>query len=367
MAVALKESQESLKFSLRFSQHVGEDFPPLLEDRIILSTTALSQGARSKILSSDSTYKIVETTEKRQELPNEISSEVEVLLLSSSKWFDGAADDIRSMKKLRLIQTMTAGVDSVPFELIPEQVQVCGNVGAYAEEVAEHAVSLILSLAKNLVLRYGELRQGIFDQRPTNVFLKGKELGVVGAGRIGQEIARIGKSFGMTTFGINSTGRLVDFFDRIGNMDALNDLLSHSDVVVLALPLTVKTLNLINESNIVLTKEDCIFINVGRGPVVNEKALFDHLSSHQSFKAGVDVWWRYPTSKGSRFAQDFPFFDLPNFLGSPHNADAIPESHEHAIRNAVDNIMRYTKREPLTGLAKREDYLGLKSKLAAIG
>ena len=130
------------------------------------------------------------------------------------------------------------------------------------------------------------------------------------------------------------------------------------------MPLTVGTMNLINESNLRLTKANCILVNVGRGKIINEKALYDHLRANPSFKAGIDVWWKYP-APGAPFAQNYPFLDLPNFLGSPHNADAVPESHELAVKNAVRNIERYLKREPLKGLAKREDYIGLKSMILA--
>ena len=175
-------------------------------------------------------------------------------------------------------------------------------------------------------------------------------------------IARLAKAFGMLTLGINSSGRNVEFFDRTESIGGLNQLLSQSDMIVIAMPLTVNTQDLINESNIGLTKANCILINVGRGPIVNEKALYDHLRSNPSFKAGFDVWWRYP-APGKPFVQDFPFLELPNFLGSPHNADGVPESHDLAIANAVRNVERYLKREPLKGLAKKEEYKGLKSPL----
>ena len=127
---------------------------------------------------------------------------------------------------------------------------------------------------------------------------------------------------------------------------------------MLAIPLTIKTENLISDSNLKLMKKNCILINVGRGRVVNQKALYEHLLANPTFKTGIDVWWKYP-EPGKPFAQDYPFFDLPNFIGSPHVADAVPESHEIALETAVQNIERYLKGEELRGIAKREDYLGL--------
>jgi len=263
------------------------------------------------------------------------------------------------MTNLRFVQTLSAGIDAINFEVIPREVLVCGNVGAFSEQIAEHVFGMILCLARNIVLREEQLRRSVFDQSQ-GIFLKGKTIGIIGTGGIGQAVARLAKAFGMVTTGINSSGRNVEFFDRTDNIGGLNELLSQSDIVVIAMPLTVSTMNLINASNLRLTKSNCILINVGRGRIVNEKALYDHLRANPSFKAGIDVWWKYP-APGSPFAQDFPFLDLPNFLGSPHNADAVPESDELAIENAVRNIERYLKREPLKGLAKREDYVGLRS------
>jgi phosphoglycerate dehydrogenase-like enzyme len=326
-----------------------------LTKKIIFSTTALSDHFRSKLLSiSHSAYDIIDA----KELSPTVAPNVEILLLSDNKWVNDS--NAKQMTGLRFIQTLSTGVDSLDFGVIPQDVLVCGNVGAYAEPVSEHVFAMILCLAKNLKIRHDELRRSTFDKTPNGIFLKGKTIGIIGAGAIGQEVARLGKAFRMVTFGINTSGRKVKFFDKIGNLGSLNQLLSKSDVIVVSLPLTVKTLNLINESNLKFVKESCLFINVARGPIVNEKALYDHLREHPSFKAAFDVWWKYP-APGEKFAQNFPFFDLPNFLGSPHNADAVPESDDLALESAIANIERYLRRKQVKGLVDREDYLGLKS------
>jgi phosphoglycerate dehydrogenase-like enzyme len=322
--------------------------------RIIFTTTPLSSILRSRLQqSSSNAYEILEG----DPISDDVASNVEVLLVSDTKWLNNVK--FERMTNLHLVQTLSAGVDAIDFKVIPREVLVCGNVGAFSEQIAEHVFGMILCLARNIVLREEELRRSVFDQSQ-GIFLKGKTVGIIGTGGIGQAVARLAKAFGMSATGINSSGRNVDFFDRTNKIDGLNELLSQSDIVVIAMPLTVSTMNLINASNLRLTKSNCILINVGRGRIVNEKALYDHLRATPSFKAGIDVWWKYP-APGAPFAQDFPFLDLPNFLGSPHNADAVPESDELAVENAVRNIERYLKREPLKGVANREDYEGLKT------
>jgi phosphoglycerate dehydrogenase-like enzyme len=325
--------------------------------RIIFTTTPLSSILRSRLQqSSSNAYEILEG----DPISDDVASNVEVLLVSDTKWLNNVK--FERMTKLHLVQTLSAGVDAIDFKVIPREVLVCGNVGAFSEQIAEHVFGMILCLARNIVLREEELRRSVFDQSQ-GIFLKGKTVGIIGTGGIGQAVARLAKAFGMGATGINSSGRNVDFFDRTNKIDGLNELLSQSDIVVIAMPLTVSTMNLINASNLRLTKSNCILINVGRGRIVNEKALYDHLRATPSFKAGIDVWWKYP-APGAPFAQDFPFLDLPNFLGSPHNADAVPESDELAVKNAVRNIERYLKREPLKGVANREDYEGLKTMIS---
>jgi phosphoglycerate dehydrogenase-like enzyme len=326
-------------------------------NRIIFSTTALQSTLRSRLLRvSNDTCEIFESDQFSDTVP----SNVEILLVSDTKWLKKVKFD--GMSKLRLIQTLSAGIDSIEFEHIPREVLVCGNVGAFSDPISEHVFGMILCLAKNLIGRDESLRRSIFDQSH-GIFLKGKTIGIIGTGGIGQAVARLAKAYGMVTLGVNSSGKNVEFFDKTDSIGGLNQLMSQSDIVVVALPVTVKTLNLINESNLRLTKANCILINVGRGPVINEKALYDHLRVNPSFKAGIDVWWKYP-APGGAFAQNFPFLELSNVLGSPHNADSVPESHELAVENAVQNIERYLKGLPLKGVAMREDYLGLKSMMS---
>ncbi len=102
-------------------------------------------------------------------------------------------------------------------------------------------------------------------------------------------------------------------------------------------------------------KEDSILVNVARGDIISQDALYAHLKAHPRFRAGIDVWWRYP-KKGESFSLDFPFFDLPNFLASPHNADAVPEALGLGQEHAFENVIRYLDGEPLGRVIDKADY-----------
>jgi phosphoglycerate dehydrogenase-like enzyme len=169
--------------------------------------------------------------------------------------------------------------------------------------------------------------------------------------------------FGMRIIGVNSDGRPVPGFDTVLAVDQLTGVLKDVDVIVVALPLTVKTFHLIDASKLRAMKPSCILVNVARGYIIDEGALFDHLKFSPNFKCGLDVWWHYP-KKGESFAQKFPFLELPNFLGTPHDSGIVPETEEIALLSAIENIGRFVRGELLKGVMNRNDYLGLKGLIA---
>ena len=130
-----------------------------------------------------------------------------------------------------------------------------------------------------------------------------------------------------------------------------------SDVVVVTTPLTRTTRDLIGKKELEWMKEDAILINVGRGDVINQKALYDHLKSHTEFRAGIDTWWSEPEEPGT-FKLEYPFFELPNIIGSPHCADHVPGAMSHAIRSALENVKNFLLGKEIRGVLDRKDYLG---------
>jgi phosphoglycerate dehydrogenase-like enzyme len=103
-------------------------------------------------------------------------------------------------------------------------------------------------------------------------------------------------------------------------------------------------------------REDAIFVNVARGALVQEKALYDHLVAHPRFRAGIDTWWIEPPTHGE-FRTDYPFFELENVLGSPHNSNLVSGIFPYALKAAVYNVRRFLAGEPPLGLVDPADYL----------
>jgi phosphoglycerate dehydrogenase-like enzyme len=264
--------------------------------------------------------------------------------------------EIAYLKNVRLIQLVFAGADNIPFALISEKTILASNVGAFAQPIAEHVLAFTLALAKNLVPKYQLLRQGKFDQSGFNRELRGGICGIIGLGGNGRAIAKIMQALGLKVYGINRRGQADVAIDFIGKVADMEKVLEASDVLVLATPLTRATRNLIGKRELEWMKKDAILINVARGDVVNQKALYDHLVSHPDFRAGIDTWWFEPVSSGE-FRLEYPFFELPNLIGSPHIADHVPNSRPQATSKALKNVRNFLLGKKIRGVVNRKDYL----------
>ena len=235
---------------------------------------------------------------------------------------------------------------------------MASNAGAFAEPIAEHVLALTLALAKNLFSKYKLLCDGRFDRSGFNRKLKDGICGIIGLGGNGRKIARIMRAVGMKVYGINRSGKTEAPVDFMGNVMDMEKVLQAADVIVVTTPLTRETRNLLGKKELAWMKPDAILINVGRGDVINPQALYEHLKSNPDFRAGIDTWWSEPVSQGN-FTLEYPFCKLPNFIGSPHNADHVPGAILHATRLALENVKNFLLGEDIRGVLDRSDYLNL--------
>jgi len=243
------------------------------------------------------------------------------------------------IRSARLIQFISAGIDFVPLHEIPDGVPIAGNGGAYAEPMAEHGLAMTLAAAKRLMIQHAALARGEFNQHARNRTLSGKVCGIVGFGGIGEATARLMRALGMRIHAINRRGHSDEPTDWFGTMAELDTLLAVSDVLVISIPLTPATKGMIGARELSLMKPDAILVNLARGEIIEEAALFAHLQSHPDFFACIDAWWIEPVRHGM-FRMDHPFMTLPNVIGSPHNSASVPGMTAIGLRRAVANIKR---------------------------
>jgi len=283
-------------------------------------------------------------------------SEAEIIIALSFSAKEIAEAEIPLLERVGFIQLIYAGADNVPLELIPPEIVLASNVGAFARPIAEHVLALTLALAKMIVPKYDQLRQGIFDRSGFNQELRGAVCGIIGFGGNGREIARTMRAMGMQIYGINRSGQTDFPVDFIGSVADLPTVLQASRVVVVTTPLTRATKDLIGSKELDWMKNDAMLINVGRGDIVNQQALYEHLKAHPNFCAGIDTWWDEPVGS-TDFELKYPFFELPNIIGSPHIADHVPGSLPSATRRALENVRNFLVGNDLRGVLNREDYL----------
>jgi phosphoglycerate dehydrogenase-like enzyme len=255
----------------------------------------------------------------------------------------------------RFVQLLSAGADSFPFDQLPPKAIVAGNVGAYADPMAEHVAAMSLALRKRLPQGHAKLAAGVFDQSP-NHWARGSVCGILGFGGIGKATGRLMRALGFRLHAVNTSGRTDEPVEFVGTLDDLDTVLAAADVLVIALPLTLRTHGLIGARELGLMKPDATLVNVARGAIVDEDALYQHLRTHPEFSAGIDAWWVEPHGSGE-FRVDHPFFELPNLLGSPHNSGILPGVEEEATRRAAANVLRFLRGEPVTGVVRPEDYV----------
>lgn len=266
-------------------------------------------------------------------------------------------DEWSAFSRLRFVQILSAGVEHVPFERLPRELLVAGNAGGYAEPMAEHILAMMLALAKRLCFEHRELQRGIFNQETPNRELRGKTCAILGLGGVGRATLPLVRALGMRVVAINSSGQTREAVDFIGTLDDLEAVLRQADVVVISLPLTRLTRGLIGARELGYMRPDAIFVNVARGPIVDEEALYRHLLDHPDFLAGLEVWWDEPFVDG-RLHVRRPFLELPNVLGCPHNSGIVPGWLDAGVRRAAENVRRYVLGQAVVGLAEHDEYLG---------
>jgi phosphoglycerate dehydrogenase-like enzyme len=267
------------------------------------------------------------------------------------------AGALQDSPRLRFVQLLSAGADSVDYAALPERLPLAGNIGAYAQPMAEYVMAVTLALARRLPQRHAEMARGEFGMWKPVLTLDGAVCGILGFGGIGKATGRMMRAFGARIHAVNSTGRSGgEPADFIGTLADLDEVLADSDVLVIALPLTRATRGLIGARELALMKPSAILVNVGRAAIVDERALYEHLRDHTDFCAGLDAWWHEP-GPGSAFATEYPFFDLPNMIGSPHNSGVTDGALQVGARMAAENVLRFLRGEAVTGVVRREEYL----------
>jgi len=222
---------------------------------------------------------------------------------------------IESGKKLTFIQSAGVGYELIDLTAATDNDVVVMNIpAATTVSVAEHTVALILACAKNLIQIHQSTVTGQWRVGALGLELWNKTLGIIGFGRIGQEVAKIMKGFEMNLLVYDPFVVDKDIRKIGGKKVDLDTLLKESDVVTLHAPLTKETHALINEEKLNLMKSSAILVNTSRGELVNEGALYKALYDERIRCVGLDVFREEPVTTQN------PLLALENIVLSPHMA-----------------------------------------------
>ena len=293
---------------------------------------------------------IIPETDERENIKKYLK-EVEVVISGTF-----SEEDLEKAKKLKLIQIPFAGVDKLDFSLYKNypDIFIC-NIHTNKTAVAEHAFALILALAKNIVINDRDLRLGRwhgFSTKEPTVQLQGKSLGIIGLGSIGWEIVKIGHALGMKVFALkrkieDKDLKKKNILEFLGEKKDLVKVIKESDFIVIAVPLTKETSGLIGEKELMLMRGKYL-INISRGIVIDEEALFKSLKEYHLAGAAIDTWYQYPTSEQRKaLPSKYAFHKLNNIIMSPHTAGYTDRALEENIKSVFDNIVKiYYGEEP---------------------
>jgi len=268
---------------------------------------------------------------------------------------EGLADVVRRAPGLRWVQATSAGAGEKLWaaRLRPEEldrVMLTTASGVHTTPLAEFCLFGLLAFTKDLPRLLHDEGQRRWDRYPTRE-LKGKTILIVGLGKIGLEVARLARCFGMRTVGLKRrVGEDLPNVDEVRASGDLKLLVPHVDAVVVTLPSTDETRSMVDKETIHLLSRDCIFVNVGRGSVVDEDALVEALTEKRIRGAVLDVFREEPLPKDSRL------WELPNVLISPHTAALAEAENERIVRLFIENISRYLEGNPLLNHVDPKSY-----------
>ncbi len=249
-------------------------------------------------------------------------------------------------RRLELIQLAGVGADHVlPAADLPPHVEIAGMRGAMAEDAAEHAMLMLLALARELPDFVEAQRARTWKPRMVPR-LAGRRLAILGLGSIGRALARRAAAFDVVVRGARRSAAPVEGVERVVGPDGIEELLAWCDAVVIAAPRTDATRGLLDAARIARLRDGAIVINVSRGGLIDELALLDRVRAG-TLRAALDVFEDEPLAPGSLF------WNTRGVLVTPHVAGYGEGYLERAVEHLLANVERLERGEPRLGLVDR--------------
>jgi phosphoglycerate dehydrogenase-like enzyme len=274
-------------------------------------------------------------------------------ILVSNRWFA----EFPPAPKLRLVQSVATGVDLFDLASLPKGCAVCNSFG-HETAIAEYVVMAMLALHHRFFQIAGEFRErgswatSWVQSGTPHGEVRGSTLGIVGYGRVGQEVAHRAAPFGCRILAANRSPREPDAgVERVYPLTELDRMLAQCDTVAICTALGPETTGLFDAGRLAAMKPGAFLINISRGPVIDEDALYATLSEGRLGGAAIDVWWQYPSSdEPNRRGSRHPFHELPNVIVTPHNSGWTAGMVRRRWDEIADNVARFVRGDSLINL-----------------
>jgi len=274
-------------------------------------------------------------------------------ILVSNHW----RADYPPAPNVQLVQSVATGIELIELTALPAGVAVCNAVG-HESAIAEYVVMVMLAWWHRLFEISAEFREHAswrtswVQGGAPHGEVRDSTLGIVGYGRVGREVARRAAAFGCRILAANRSEREPEpGVERIFPLAEIDRMLPECDTVALCTALGPETTGLIDARRLSLMRSNAFLINIARGHVVDEDALYSALRGRRIGGAALDVWWQYPNAadperRGSRH----PFHELPNVIATPHNSGWTSGMVERRWNEIADNINRFARGDSLINL-----------------
>src|SRR5215468_4346773 len=288
-----------------------------------------------QLLKDEPGWTVVTADQLKEGLPTAIT-DADALIVRSA--VDVNADILRGATHLRVIGRAGVGVDNIDLDAATKAgIAVMNTPGANAVAVAEHTIALMLALARSLCRADSTTRAGKWEKKSLQgTELRGKTLGVVGLGRIGMEVARRARAFGMELIGHDPFVSVAVAKEQGIRLAGLEEVYAAADYITLHVGLTPQTTGMINQSSIAMMKKGVRLVNCARGELVNEADLATALKQGQVAAAAIDVFEEEPPKNS-------PLLALENVILTPHTGGSTQEAQEAVGVQIARQVKEYLK------------------------
>ena len=257
------------------------------------------------------------------------------------------SENVEKFENLKFVQLLSSGYDSIDLEYLNQKNVLVANArGLYSDAIAEYCIAYILYEFKSIKHYYENQQKSEWSKDLVLTPLSDRKVLILGTGSIGQSISKRLISFDVHVDGLNSDGRCVKGFDQTFTFESVLPKLGSYDVVISSLPAGEHTNGRIDKEFFLAMQSEAIFINVGRGDVVNEADLLEVLDDHLS-KVILDVFISEPLDSTS------PFYTHPKVMLTPHNSASSKDSKANALRMVQENLDRYLNGEAIKNKISR--------------